>query len=249
MIKTGAVCTSEKNWILKVFFNEFFGIEYRVTYIDKMQNTTITLKESKKQLSLDDSFFHLAAKNWLKPESLPKPVNQFISLQNSNLHKSFINKKTPILYGKPNIDDISNTINFDIFGTAFFMLSLYEEAIVEKVDSHGRFSGDFSFLVNNQLIDRPIINEYLEILWFYLNKTWPELQRKKRLYRKIISCDVDYPYSPGAYNILRAFYQGFGDIKKRKSPKTAIKSFINPVFTNEKTTYHIITISIWLRFF
>lgn len=85
-------------------------------------------------------------------------------------------------------------INVDIFGTCFFLLSRYEEAVLKDTDEHERFPYKSSILNKYNLINRPIVNEYIELLWFYMKKLWPSLERKNHEFRIDPTHDVDNPF-------------------------------------------------------
>ncbi|HKP16922.1 MAG TPA: polysaccharide deacetylase family protein [Gaiellaceae bacterium] len=83
----------------------------------------------------------------------------------------------------------------DVFGSAFFLLTRYEEAVRDERDEHGRFPAEASILVREEVIERPLVNEYGEALWRQLLELAPRLERRQRTFRVVPSHDVDYPYS------------------------------------------------------
>lgn len=83
----------------------------------------------------------------------------------------------------------------DVFGSAFFLLTRYEEAVLDDRDEHGRFPAEASILVRHEVIERPLVNEYAEALWRRLLELAPRLERRQRTFRVVPSHDVDYPYS------------------------------------------------------
>ena len=58
-------------------------------------------------------------------------------------------------------------------------------------DEFDRFAGRFSILHSAGLLERPIVNEQVELLWWALHRLWPDLVRKPRAYRCLLSGDVD----------------------------------------------------------
>jgi len=88
-----------------------------------------------------------------------------------------------------------NTVfyNVDLFGSLFFLISRYEEAISEKRDAHDRFASSASVLAKYNLLSRPIANEYIELLWSMMKSIWPKLSRKTREFRVLPSHDIDVP--------------------------------------------------------
>lgn len=72
----------------------------------------------------------------------------------------------PILFGQAETEMFGNTllVKADIVASTFFMMTRYEELINNKRDEHGRFCGKYSVSGTNEFIDRPIIDEYGQLL-------------------------------------------------------------------------------------
>ena len=68
-----------------------------------------------------------------------------------------------------------------------------------------------------ELLERPIVNELLELLWSGLSYLFPRLERKQRRGRTDVTADVDIPYSPGNVNVRRLIRRVGGDLIRRKS--------------------------------
>ena len=107
-------------------------------------------------------------------------------------------ERVPILFGckLPPLSfsraTTSHYLDVDVFGSTFFMLARYEEAVFgAAVDSHGRFPASESVAKKANILDRPLVNEYLEMLWNAIHRLWPSLTRKNRTYRALLSHDVD----------------------------------------------------------
>jgi peptidoglycan/xylan/chitin deacetylase (PgdA/CDA1 family) len=111
----------------------------------------------------------------------------------------------------------------DVFGSAFFMLSRYEEAALPERDDHDRFPATASLAYRAGFLDRPIIDEYVEILWAAMCQLWPGLRRKPRDARTVVSCDVDSPFAfSGKLGLLTT--RVAGDLLKRRSPRRACRN-------------------------
>jgi len=213
-IETPLNYTQERKYILDVIFVTFLGIEYDLKQVDR-DDVLIFINSDEVKLSLPDVFFSTPETSWLNEESLPKqPLKSWNS--------------TVVIYGELNEENSRDSyIPIDIFGSAFFMLTRYEEIAKKDRDVHGRFPMSASLAFQEGFLERPIINEYLEILWLSMKRLWPELKRKKRDCRMLLTHDVDSPFLYAFLStktILRMF---FGDIVKRKSSTLAIKNFSN----------------------
>ena len=103
------------------------------------------------------------------------------------------------------------------------MLSRFEELLNPVRDKHNRFPARESLAYKHSFLERPIVDEYVEILWACLKKLWPNLERKKHEPEMFVSCDVDIPFDPSARSIYQLVRTCFADLVKRRSPATAIR--------------------------
>lgn len=194
---------AEKQWIATHLLSQLtyeyeIIFEYRVDW-EIFPINLLDKSLAHRSITLPDTFFSNAKKSWLKKESLPK-----LPLPNWNVEIEgkiplLVNQSVPIIYGEPGykIDGSERiALNLDIFGAAFFMLSRYEELVEPVLDKHGRYLGETSVAYRAGFIDRPLIDEYCEILWTTISHTWPEVVRRPLEYKKLVSCDLDHPFTP-----------------------------------------------------
>ena len=97
------------------------------------------------------------------------------------------------------------------------MLSRYEEAVLPDRDAHDRFPATASLAYRGGFLARPLVNEYLELLWALMQQLWPELKRKRRQPRTLISADVDSPYDCSTKTLMKLLRTSAGDLIKRRS--------------------------------
>ncbi len=218
----------EQRYALDILLGEFLGLAFEVDTYDGDYIEITDINDSKK-LTLDTSFFKKAHGSWLKNNSMPTlPLNLW-NPSDDSIDANLVHQTLPILYGKPGIIKKGSHwhINVDIFGSAFFMLSRYEELIVSDRDGHNRFPATASVAYKANFLDRPVINEYLEILWACLSQLWPGLQRKERQFRKLISCDVDHPMDHAGYSLKRTILRVGARLLRDKKPKLALYDGLN----------------------
>lgn len=229
-IKLPNKCREEREWVLSIIFDDILGLEYKIE--SHKENTTIICSDNKK-IVIQDDFFLKASESWMEEASLPQtPV---LSMDTSALpfDINLVARYLPIIYGKPSIlcDREYVFIDIDIFGTVFFMLSRYEEVVVNATDKFNRFPASASIAFQEGFLHRPIVNEYIELLWSALKYLWPTLQRKKRTYKMRVSVDVDRPYNCATRDILWQIKQIGKDILVRYNVKLAISNVINYFFS------------------
>lgn len=101
----------------------------------------------------------------------------------------------------------------DPFGTAFFCLTRYEEVACPERDARDRFPARAAAVP-----DRPLVNEVLEELWADVSRTWPRLERKRRVFRVVPTHDVDLPFCAG-----RRPNQLAADLVRARAPRLALQ--------------------------
>jgi hypothetical protein len=105
----------------------------------------------------------------------------------------------------------------DVFSSAFFMLTRYEEVVKPDRDNHDRFPATASLAFQEGFLDRPIIDEYVEVLWAVMKKLWPGLEWKRHEGRIFVTCDVDNPFDSTVANLRNLVRVCAGDLLKRRS--------------------------------
>jgi len=190
---------AERRYILDVLFRDFLGLEYVATP-HKDPSVTIGLSDDhlKQRLEIPDVFFSKPANEWLTEASLPaRPLEQWIPPVDSFAGVPLGGAQVPIIYGATrdgavfDCSESSYFLGIDIFGSAFFMLTQYQEAVSRERDDFDRFPASASLSFQEGFLQRPIVNEYVEILWAVMRRLWPGLQRKAHSYRVHLSHDLD----------------------------------------------------------
>ena len=119
------------------------------------------------------------------PQVVLLDENEFISEEN-----------IPILYGEPGIIRNENEIvcNLDLVASIFFFLTRWEEYVIQAKDRIGRFELKSSLAWKNNLVHRPVVNEYLEMLWKMLVYLGFNEPRKRNDFNPIFTHDIDQPF-------------------------------------------------------
>jgi len=215
---------NEREYILDIIFHEFLGIEYELIIDNgelKTNDWVIELKNGN-QLIINDIFFNKYPNDleYLKLENIPTKMefskNVFI-----------VENNIPIIYGTPKLTTINQklktiTCGIDIFASSFFMLTRWEEYVNKSRDMHNRFPVDESLAFKNSFLDRPIVNEYVEMLWNMLEYLNIEQERKKQEFNLILTHDIDHIYK---WDTPKKFFKHLvGDLVLRKSIKAFFSS-------------------------
>jgi hypothetical protein len=209
----------EREYILQVLLGDFLGLDYEIDYCQE-KKWLITNADGK-ELILPDILFQVPESNWLTVKSLPRRPLPKWDTSKTIIDCPLVHPEVPIMFG-----DIDNNkfqfgpnnsqlrIPIDIIGSAFFMLTRYEEIVRQERDKHERFPAKASLAYLEGFLDRPIINEYLEMLWWCIKSLWPALKRTKKAFRVILTHDIDRPLR---YNTTMQVIKAMGSelIKKR----------------------------------
>lgn len=195
-------CLPERRYIYDVLLRGFLGLDYCMqAHVGAHVRITLQGDPYDTSLLVADVLFQTPPDQWLTAASLPR---QPLAWWDSSCFPGTIQgvpRKVPIIYGRAGAGSALYTeteggaaLGLDIFGSAFFMLTRYEELVKPARDRHGRFPAGVALAFQERFLERPIVNEYLEILWGALTRLWPALQRKSRHYRVLLSHDVDRPH-------------------------------------------------------
>jgi hypothetical protein len=97
-------------------------------------------------------------------------------------------------------------INYDILGLCYWIFSRQEEIGCKELDEHGRVSATSSHAFRNGYLERPVVDEWLDILGQLMQRLWPDLPFKQHDFDIKLSHDVDSPTRYGfasPYRLMR----------------------------------------------
>ena len=179
--------SQEKTYIIDILFKSFLGIDYIINNNDGITDYKIIL-DNGNNIIIKDHFFSKFAKGdtYLNIKNISEDIrfskNQFT-----------VEADIPIIYGTDElkITDDKIVCGIDVFASAFFMLTRWEEYVDKARDIHNRFPASESLAFKNNFIDRPVVNEYVEMLWNMLKHLGHKQERKKRNFEIILTHDVD----------------------------------------------------------
>lgn len=212
---------AERSYITRVLLEEFLGLAISITYSPGSGKTEITL-ENGRQLFIDDHLFHAfpTPLSYLRQENIPASIARL-----SRSGCPFLPEEDlPVIYGQPSVFTGAETVHcgVDIFASAFFMLTRWEEYVREERDVHGRFPAKASLAFKGNFLHRPIVNEMTEMLWAMLVYLGIEQEREKKPFTAVITHDVDFPLQwRSPFSLVKKLG---GDLLKRRSAKEALRS-------------------------
>ena len=177
-------------------------------------------------LRLPDTFFLSASRHWLKTSSFLELGKGVFKPSSFGLESKITAAEVPVICGDPTYfrtPSGDTTLGIDVFGAAFFMMSRYEEIANPIRDKFGRFPANASTAFAGGFLNRPIVDEYVEILWSCMSMLWPSLRRKPLTFRMMPSHDVDEPSRDAFRSFGAIARESIGDLAKRRALKRAIQ--------------------------
>lgn len=218
---------TEKKYITDVLFNSFLSIKYEIE-IGNVSDYIIEVNS--KKIILGDVFF--AKKETDNTpysfENIPKCISM-LQYKRHNIISLFGENKI-------SIEKNTITIHSDIFASAFFMLTRWEEKVNLARDRHNRFPASESIAYKHNFLHRPVVNEYVEFLWDILKEAGYKGEQKKREFKLIPTHDIDDLFFWRGKNILKRIS---GDLIKRKYIRLAFHNIANYIKSKANHTYDL----------
>ena len=209
----------ERRWIADLVLGQFLGLQHETVFAPAGQ---ARIEAAGRTLALADAFFC--------GERTPQGEARAWRVAASGLDARLCEPEVPVLFGSAGFeaDAGGNAIlSLDVLGSAFFMLSRYEEAVSAERDQHDRFPVQHSLAARRDFLERPIVDEYVEILWAAMRRVWPTLERKRRNARTLVSCDVDLPFDPACGSVARLGKRLLGCAWRERSPRAMVAAAAN----------------------
>ncbi len=216
----------ERAYIYDTILRGFLGLEFRAQ-VAAREDVVITLADDPDgaRLTLPDTLFQTPESLWLTAASLPgTPVPRFVPPPQLVTIRS-LPGDIPIIFGDlghgrdAEVGDQAISLGADLFGSAMFMLSRYEEVARPEPDRHQRYPATASLAYRDGFLDRPVVNEYVELLWSCLSRLWPRLERRSRTGRVLVSHDVDWPVVTRDRSLTQVAKAAAGDLARRRDPE------------------------------
>ncbi|WP_413171088.1 polysaccharide deacetylase family protein [Anabaena azotica] len=233
----------ERRYILSVLMKEFLGLDIQIQVANRKE--VLITQDDHRQLFIVDGLFNTPLQQWLQPVSLPQQPLKIWDLASTPLRVTTVEPHIPVIYGNDpgNPDffrqsELEIYLGLDIFGSAFFMLTRYEEVIKPERNHVDRFPATASLAYQEGFLDRPIINEYLEILWACLKHLWTQLERKNRQFQLKLTCDVDKPFELHPFTIKQWIRRLGGDFLVRHDLKLVTSLAINGCMASLRLPYY-----------
>ena len=183
----------ERTYVIEVFFGDVLGCQpddYSIKFAD-IKNYEMVVDDI--TITIEDHFFnhYVEPLSYLKPESLPVKLSYFHAF----------GMELPIIYGVDKYcqDENSVLIGLDVFASTCFMVTRWEEYLLGR-EENGDCDESLLFCVKHNIYQRPIVNEYAELIGKLISS---RISLSKRYFEVILSHDVDGFIPPTRGRIFR----------------------------------------------
>lgn len=99
---------------------------------------------------------------------------------------------------------------FDVFAASFFLVSRYEEYLPQVRDEYDRFKAESSWMFENGMLQKPLVNIWAKMLGDKLKAVYPDLKIKSRKFSFVPTYDIDSAWAyrnKGVYRTTGAFFR------------------------------------------
>ena len=206
----------ERRYVSDYVLSEYFGLQYEYI-LDRSLSDTYILTSDHNEIIFTDAFF--AGKDervgYLDKENIPSEV-KFV--QNKFTPENDI----PLIFGTDDcrVEQQKIYCGNDLFASIFFMLSRWEEAVINQLDYLERFPAHESLAVKGCFLHRPVVNEWLQMLRNMLLHLEPSITfNQKSKFEIVFTHDIDLLNKPVS---VREFAK---DVLKRRSIHALLTRF------------------------
>ncbi|MEA2320928.1 MAG: hypothetical protein QOD81_778 [Solirubrobacteraceae bacterium] len=190
---------AERRYALQVVVGEWLGLEWELRSQPGAHVRFTVQDAGPGSVILPDVLFATDERDWLMPPSLPPRPLRWRPVTATRA-RAATPARLPVVYGDAgggaalvSGDGPVVRLGIDVLGTAFFMLTRYEEAVVTARDAFARFPAGASIAAREGFLGVPLLDAYLEVLWSALQRLWPRLARRRRRFQVALTHDVDRP--------------------------------------------------------
>jgi hypothetical protein len=213
-----AFTSNRLTYVLDFIFNEVLGVEYVLTSseTDFLSSPYFRINYSHKNLISD---IHIDSNGLLFENEI---VEKEIYCTEWN--------ELPIFFQTQETE-----IPFDIFAAIFYLLSRYEEYLPYEPDSYFRFPHIKSIAFQNNFLNLPLIDLWIEEIKKNINGKNHSIQFKENTFQFIPSYDIDIAYSFKGKGFVRNLAGTLKDLLKFDHKNVA--SRLKVLFSNQKDPY------------
>ncbi len=213
-----AFTSNRLTYVLDFIFNEVLGVEYILTNAETeyLSSPYFRINYSHKNLISD---LHIGSSGLLYETEI---VEKEIYCTKWN--------ELPIFFQTQ-----ESEIPFDFFSAVFYLLSRYEEYLPHELDSYFRFPHVQSIAFQNNFLNLPLIDLWIEALKKRMFLKNQSVQFKENKFQILPTYDIDIAYSFKGKGLGRNIAGTLKDILKFNFKNISLR--LNVLFANHKDPY------------
>ena len=107
-----------------------------------------------------------------------------------------------------------NLMPFDVFAASFILVSRYEEYLSQVHDQYGRFRAESTWMFENGMLQKPLVNIWAKSLGIRLKSIYPDLPIKQAKFAFVPTYDVDAAWAykhKGVYRTVGGFLKDLAE--------------------------------------
>jgi peptidoglycan/xylan/chitin deacetylase (PgdA/CDA1 family) len=222
----------ERRYILGVVLGDWLGLDWRLTTHER-PDLRISLAEDPDgpAVTTPDVLFSTRQDRWLTASALPATPLPRRRVGEAAAGLLEAEERLPVLYGgsSPASAALGEQcgqgvrLDIDVFGSAFAMLTRYEEVVVAANDSYNRFPMTSTLAFAEGFVESPVVDAYVALLSAALGRVWPRMEFRRHRYQVMLTHDVDDPLSTVGRSPRMLARQFGGDLVRRRDVGLALR--------------------------
>lgn len=222
----------ERRYVLNLVLDEWLGLPFVLETAPEPQvSICMAGDRSDRTLVMPDALFGTPSEDWLTEHCLPRrPLAHVRPPLEDPAGWPGRDIPIPLIFGKvatngpawrATADGLD--LSVDVFGSAFFLLSRLEETIQTERDEHDRFPVTASVAHAEGFVERPLVDEYVELLFAAMQRLWPAIERRPTDFRLRLTHDIDRPFAAIGLPAWRVARSLGADVAIRREPRLAFR--------------------------
>jgi hypothetical protein len=171
--------TNRNRYMFRLFFRDLLGLEIQLTDDVRVFTASALPQLSYAQQPVGDELFFYA-RNLLFENGIRE--------QNISVFE-WAGNKVFFAAGK------ASALPFDLFAAGFYLVTRYEEYLPHIRDKIDRFDAKQSLAWQHGFLEKPVVNQWAEMLREKLLEKYPQLILKTGKYRFVPTIDIDNAYA------------------------------------------------------
>jgi hypothetical protein len=223
----------ERRYILGVVLSDWLGLDWSLVTHGR-PGVRISLAEDPDgaAVTMPDALFSTAQDRWLTDSTLPSGPLPRRRVGQAGAGVLDADERLPVLYGgsaPPSADLAERSeqgvhLDVDVFGSAFAMLTRYEEVVMAaERDAYDRFPLASTLAFAEGFVETPVVDAYVALLAAALGRVWPGMEFRRNRYRVMLTHDVDDPLSTVGRSPRMVARQLAGDVVRRRDVGLALR--------------------------